>query len=37
MKKANYSLKRKIFNLTKNNARLSKDLKYYLNDAKKIK
>ena len=36
IKKANYYLKRKIFNLIKNNAKLSKDLKYYLNEAEKI-
>lgn len=32
-KQVNYSLKRKIFNLIKNNAKISKDIKYYLNEA----
>ena len=37
IKNTNYSLKRRIFNLIKNNAKISKDLKYYLNEATKIK
>lgn len=36
IKQANYALKRKIFNLIKNNAKFSKDLKYYLKEATKI-
>lgn len=36
MKKTNNALKRKIFNLFKNNAKVSKDLKYYLNEADNI-
>lgn len=35
IKQANYALKRKIFNLIKNNAKFSKDLKYYLKEATK--
>ena len=33
IKQANDSLKRKIFNLIKNNVKISKDLKYYLSEA----
>ena len=36
MKKTKNALKRKIFNLFKNNAKASKDLKYYLNEASNI-
>jgi len=36
IKKTNNALKRKIFNLFKNNAKASKDLKYYLSEASNI-
>ena len=36
IKGTNNALKRKIFNLFKNNAKASKDLKYYLNEANNI-
>jgi hypothetical protein len=36
IKKTNKALKRKIFNLFKNNAKVSKDLKYYLNEANNL-
>lgn len=36
IKQTNDILKRKIFNLIKNNAKFSKDLNYYLNEANKI-
>ena len=37
MKQTNISLKRKIFNILKNNAVMTKDLKRYLNEAEEIK
>ena len=36
IKKTNNALKKKIFNLFKNNAKVSKDLKYYLNEANNL-
>jgi hypothetical protein len=36
IRKVNYSLKKKIFNLFKNNVKISKDLKHYLDEASEI-
>ena len=36
MKQTNDSLKRKIFNILKQNVAITKDLKYYLNEAEKM-